>query len=266
MELVAGGGDNYGATEAPALGEPTGIKLNLPAPPAPPAEPPPTPPDTAEPAPEVPPAQVVDVTPPIPKPAAKPAPKAPPKTPTKAPAKPAHPADLTRVLHRAEVHREWVDAQREKKERAAEEAAERKLAAAEKLRNAHARIDAEGIREGVLGGSTSNKTGGAGGKALTREEGDLLDAYFAMLKARLSESLDEVKPTDVSDSLHARVSFFVAADGSISSVHIIRSSGNGEFDSAVMEAFRHTRSIGARPDHKGETVTIEMKMREDDSQ
>ena len=31
------------------------------------------------------------------------------------------------------------------------------------------RIDAEGIRDGVLNGSTANKTGGAGGKAMIRK-------------------------------------------------------------------------------------------------
>ena len=36
----------------------------------------------------------------------------------------------------------------------------------------------KGIAKGVVGGSTANKTGGAGGKALTREEGDALDLLF----------------------------------------------------------------------------------------
>ncbi|MCX6933305.1 MAG: cell envelope biogenesis protein TolA, partial [Verrucomicrobia bacterium] len=35
FELVAGAGDNYMATEAPALGSPGGVKLELPAPPVP---------------------------------------------------------------------------------------------------------------------------------------------------------------------------------------------------------------------------------------
>ena len=39
FELVAGAGDNYAATEAPALGSPNGVKLDLPPPPTPQIEP-----------------------------------------------------------------------------------------------------------------------------------------------------------------------------------------------------------------------------------
>ena len=89
FELVAGAGDNYAATEAPALGSPTGLKLALPAP-TPPAEA--APPAAMTPAPaepatheEPPPVQVV--------PAATPAPS---KTPVKAP----KPLNLTKSLKR----------------------------------------------------------------------------------------------------------------------------------------------------------------------
>jgi colicin import membrane protein len=63
----------------------------------------------------------------------------------------------------------------------------------------------------------------------------------------------------------ARVEFFVGADGSISRVRISRSSGSAEFDRSVLEAFSRTRTIGARPDKKGEAVELEFKMREEDS-
>ena len=51
MELVAGEGDNYAATEAPALGVPNGIKISIPEPPAPvePTIEPPAPPVTTPP-------------------------------------------------------------------------------------------------------------------------------------------------------------------------------------------------------------------------
>src|SRR3954463_2386554 len=52
FELVAGEGDNYGATEAAALGTPGGVKIDFPAPPAPaPAPAPVSPPDPEPPAP-----------------------------------------------------------------------------------------------------------------------------------------------------------------------------------------------------------------------
>ena len=125
------------------------------------------------------------------------------------------------------------------------------------------KVDAEGIAGGVVGGSTANKEGGAGGKALTRDEQDLLGSYIAMLKARVKENL--VPPPGVSDRLEARVEFFLAADGALSRVRISRSSGNSEFDESVLEAFRHTQ-MPPRPDHRGETDTLTINMRDEDSE
>src|SRR5688572_11506316 len=77
LELVAGEGDNYMATAAPALGTPGGVKLDVPAPPAPKAEPVKVEPVKAEPAP-VTPVKAAPVTPvkavppPAPKKAAEP--------------------------------------------------------------------------------------------------------------------------------------------------------------------------------------------------
>jgi colicin import membrane protein len=64
----------------------------------------------------------------------------------------------------------------------------------------------------------------------------------------------------------ARVEFYVSADGSISRVRISKSSGSEEFDRSVREAFARTKSIGARPDKKGETVELEFRMREEDGE
>jgi colicin import membrane protein len=225
FELVAGAGDNYGARAAPALGSSGGVKLQA--------------------------------TPPAPKPQATPAPKPEASPIQSAPeAKPAKPVDLVAQLKRVEMRRELNLERKYQKEKEAEEKA---AAAAAKV----AHIDAEGIKEGVLGGSTENKTGGAGGKALTREEGSLLEAYFALLKARIKEN--HVPPEGVSDRLSARVEFFVAADGSISSVRIASPSGNFDFDRSVIEAVEHTRSIGPRPDARSEAVTMTIKMSEDES-
>jgi TonB family protein len=229
FELVAGAGDNYGAREAPALGSAGGVKLQATPAPKPPAP----------------------RAPPAPKPEPSPIQAAP-----EAAAKPAKPIDLVAQLKRVEMRRELNLERKYDKEKAAEEKRE---AAAAKV----AHIDAEGIKEGVLGGSAENKTGGAGGKALTREEGSLLEAYFALLKARIKEN--HVPPEGVSDRLSARVEFFVAADGSISSVRIVSPSGNFDFDRSVIEAVEHTRSIGARPDSRSESVTMTIKMSEDES-
>jgi TonB family protein len=124
------------------------------------------------------------------------------------------------------------------------------------------RIDAEGIAKGVAGGSTANKTGGAGGTALSREEQDLLDAYFALLIQHLRDAHENEKPTGLSDQLFARAEFYLAADGSISRARIIQSSGNAEFDKSVLAALRNVRTIGRRPDGKGDVHTVRFQMKE----
>lgn len=239
FELVAGAGDNYAARAAPALGSPDSIKV-----PAAAREEPRAPAPKAAPAPIQ-------------------------SAPEAVPAKPPKPVDLVAQLKRVEERRERrLEAQYKKEEEAerkriTQEEFEKQQAAA-KAGSKVSHIDAEGIREGVIGGSTENKKGGAGGRALTREEGSELDAYFALLKARIKEN--HVPPEGVSNSLEARVEFFVAADGSITHVRIEGSSGNAEFDRSVVDACEHTRPIGARPDGRSETVQMTFKMREDPNQ
>ena len=235
LELVAGAGDNYMATEAPALGSPGGIKLQVtPVPPA--AKPEPAP---------------IQAAPP------EAAPKAPAKPAATAPSKPV---DLVKSLNRVEQRRKdrLEKKYREEQER---EALLRKQAEARAAKAA--RIDAEGIREGVIGGSAANKVGGAGGKALTREEASELELYWSELLAKIKEN--HTPPEGVSDTLVARMEFFVAADGSLSHFRIVSPSGNHEFDRSVIEAGERTRSIGPRPDGRSETVQMTFKMREDEA-
>ncbi len=241
FELVAGEGDNYAATAAPALGSPEGIKVAAPVPPAAvPLEP--TPPAPAE---------------AIPAPAPVPV-----KAPAKAPAKPVDKASITAAMKRAEMR---ATLRQEAKDRKAAEAEKRKQMTEEEFRKEHgaARVGGVGIKGGVVGGSIENKAGGAGGKALTREESSLLDGYFALLISRLKENFESVKPTDVSDKLTATVAFYVGTDGSIGNIKILHSSGNDEFDAAALEAVRHTRSIGPRPDHRGDENSVQFSMHDD---
>jgi colicin import membrane protein len=229
LELVAGAGDNYAATAAPALGSPGGVKLQQ----AP-----------------VPRAQ----TPPAPRPKALPPPiqSAPEAVP--APAKPAKPVDLVADLKRVEARREKRLEAKYEKEREAELKREAAAAKADKV----AHVDAEGIRDGVLGGSTANTVGGAGGNALTREEGSELEAYFQMLTNRVRENAVPIE--GVSDALEARVEFMLAADGTITRVRVIKSSGNSEFDASAIEAVTQTHSIGPRPDGRSDTRTMLYKL------
>jgi colicin import membrane protein len=239
FELVAGAGDNYAATAAPALGSPGGIKVK-----ALPQETPPTPPASE-------PAQAVPI---------QAAAEVPTKTATKAPAKPV---DLVRELKRVEERRERrLEAQYKKQEEAEKKRISQEEFQKGQAAKAKARIDAEGIRSGVLGGSTTNKTGGAGGTALTREEGHELEAYFALLKARIKENF--VPPEGVSNTLEVRLELFVAADGSVSHVHVSHSSGNPEVDRAAVEACEHIRSIGPRPDGRSDSNFVTLKVKEDE--
>jgi colicin import membrane protein len=264
FELVAGEGDNYMATAAPALGVEGGIKVPLTEAPAPK-------PAISEPVQSVP-EPVVEAAP------VTPAPKA-------AAAKPPDeyvPRDISKDIKRIEKKRaDRLIA----KDRAAREAAEKKAKLEESKQKKMtkeefdrqnksgaasktgtslkvARIDNEGIAKGVIGGSTANKTGGAGGKALTRDEGDALDLYFSLLKRRLKDALD--KPPGLSDTLVAIVEVRIAGNGLLSGATISRSSGSDEFDQAALAAIARVRSIGPRPDGKSEVLHIPFRMREED--
>ncbi|HTZ19853.1 MAG TPA: TonB family protein [Opitutaceae bacterium] len=265
FDLVAGAGNNWAATEAPALGTPDGVKLKVPA--------------TAEPAP-----RIAEPAPAPPEPIAPaplqeaPVPQAAPKTTDgKVP-------DLVRTVKRTAAKVEQKMAQKQRMEEAiAADKARKEAAAAKKImtkeqydklygKNGNpagkagttkiARVDAEGIAGGVVGGSTANKVGGAGGKALSREEASLMDGYFSFLKQKLEQAHEP--PVGVSDKLSVRVEFMLAVDGSISQVHIVRSSGNKDFDQSVLEAFKRVRPIGTRPDGRSEAITLEFNTRDEE--
>lgn len=266
FELVAGEGDNFAATEAPALGEPNGVKLSI-----------------TSPAPSLPEPTPVIETPAPPEPVPQKAP--PPVEVTPAPLEKAAPVetktpnfakDVKRIASKREKRLEAkYRKQREAEEKKAreEEARQKRISKAEfdKMNRTKttapsgtsapkvAKIDAEGIRKGVIGGSTNNKVGGAGGKALRRDEGDEMDAYFALLKQRSREALD--KPPGLSDTLTAEVEFHLSASGTISGAKIKRSSGSAEFDAAALEAINRTR-MPARPDRKSETLALTFRMRD----
>jgi colicin import membrane protein len=240
FELVAGEGNNYMATEAPALGSPDGL------------------------------AKLV-----IPKAVSVPAPA----TPMVVEAVPSQPAtiqvpDFSKKLKRADARAlKKVEAQI----KAEQEAEKKRLSKAEfdRLHGKSAtpktasasnratnvpRIDAQGIAKGVVGGSTANKTGGAGGKALQREEQSLVDSYLAFLSQQLHTAFDEAKPPGLSDRLEAIVELHVLSDGTLADAQIIQSSGSDEFDRAVLEAIARVRPLGTRPDGLDEVLKIPFRM------
>jgi colicin import membrane protein len=244
FELVAGEGNNYMATEAPALGSPDGPpKLAIPK-------------TAAAPAPVTP--KVVEVE----------AASTPPAT-IQAP-------DFAKKLKRADARAlKKVEAQIK-----AEQAAEKKRLSKEEFDRLHGksatpktasasthavnvpRIDAQGIAKGVVGGSTANKTGGAGGKALTRQEQSLIASYYTLLKQRLRDAFQS--PPGLSDRLTTVIEMRVLADGTLTGATIAKSSGSDEFDRAVLDAIAKVGSIGPKPDGRDEDVKFDFNMHDTD--
>jgi colicin import membrane protein len=250
FELVQGEGDNYRATEAPALGTSGGVKLTPPTPTPTPAAP------------------VAETAPATPL-EAKPAPSTP------APKSPNFVKDVKRIAAKREANIE-KRFHEEQERLAKEEAAKAKRLTKEEFDKLNkgkispstsatvpkvARIDTVGIAKGVESGSTDNKEGGANGKVLNREQADALDDYYSMLKQRLKTAFEP--PPGLSDNLVAYVRVQSGSDGSLSGARITKSSGSAEFDAAVLSAISRTR-MPSRPDGKNESVTFPFTMKEKD--
>lgn len=262
LELVAGEGDNFGATVAPKLGTPGGLKIDVPVPPTPKVvEPEPTPappqpqPKVIEPEPEP-----APVTPP-------PKPVTPPPKPTPAQITPPKPEKKPLTFSQKIIRKAWAaeakgkeEAKKIRKEEFDRQQREKKIAAAKAASSAKApRVDGEGIAKGVIGGSAENKVGGAGGRALTASEGALTERYYAMLIERVQKALD--KPPGLSDDLAATVRFYISATGRISGARITKSSGSEEFDRAVIVAFGRV-SMPEHPEHKGEDLELTFRTKD----
>lgn len=268
FELVAGEGDNYMAREAPALGTPGVVKIEIPKAP----EPKPAAPEPVR-------QEVVEPTPPPPAPPPKVVP-APTKVVTPAPKKEPDPVvpDFKKKLRRDVANAESKAKRDVKKQRDAEArraAEEQKKLTKEEFDRANktksststaksappkvAKIDVEGIAKGVTGGSSANKVGGAGGKALKTDNDDVLAGYDALFKQRLRTEFEP--PPGLSDSLKAEVEVRSHADGTLSGGRITKSSGSAEFDRAVMDALHRVR-MPARPDKKTEVIQFTFTMRE----
>jgi colicin import membrane protein len=261
FELVQGDGDNFAATEAPKLGVPGGLKLTIPNP-LPEPEPPKPEPKVVEP-------KVVEPEPVKPEVAPAPPPPTPAPVPAKAPpdAKTKAPVNTTKTL--AEQMR-WEQIKREsaaKQKLAKEKATEKKRLDAERAEAARQaklaakapRVDVDGIVKGVREGSASNTKGGAGGKALSRTDGPVLDAYFAMLKERLLSALRS--QAGLSDTLATEVEFRLNADGSITGAKVIGPSGSAEFDRAVIDVFSRVK-MPARPDGQSAVHSIRIRTKD----
>jgi colicin import membrane protein len=274
IELVAGEGDNFSAREAPALGVPGGVSVPVPASPAPRVAPVPAP--APEPVVERtrPPEPAPEPVKPAPAPVAAPPPQ--PKAPASKDAVKADdaPPNFKKKIDYAIVRGDAKAKQQIKREREAEakrQAEEKKRMSKEEFDRAQkgktgaaggtrvAKVDAEGIAKGVVGGSTANKSGGAGGKALKSNSDDVLAAYDQFFKEELRRKFDP--PPGLAETLKATFQVRSNPDGSLTNPRVLKGSGSRQFDDAVIEAIRRMR-MPARPDKKAETVEFTFSMRE----
>jgi colicin import membrane protein len=243
FQIVQGEGDNFAEEFAPALGEPGGIKVDIPEPPAP--------------KPEM--VAVPDPTPVTPAPTPPPQ-KAPPKVP-----------DFKKTIEKklAVADKKAKAAAKEREEETKKTLSKKEFDELNKKKSGPtpkpagapkvAKLDPEGIRKGVVGGNTANKVGGAGGTSLTRDDGSLMDSYYTLLQQRLRAALE--KPPGLSDTLVTIVQFRLGADGSLTGARITQSSGSDEFDRAAMAAVAAIK-MPPRPDNKSETINLSVRMKD----
>lgn len=259
FQIVAGPGSDYLAREAPALGTPGGLKIETTMPPTPqPAAEETRQAAKPEPAPFTP----APVAPPAPKQAPKQTPPAPKKQTTER-VLPNVRRDVIRAESKAkqQLEKQWKE---DAKKLAEERKREAELEAQQKAKNAKsspgkvARVDVEGIQKGVLGGSANSKEG-AGGRALRADNDDVLGAYFEMFKERVRDRCEP--PPGLSESVRGEFEFTIHADGSISGARVVKSSGNTDFDHAVLDAIRRVK-MPAHPNRKSESVKFTYSMRD----
>jgi colicin import membrane protein len=254
IELVAGPGDNYMGTVAPALGAPDATDV----------------PDIAfPPPPAVPPSPAPPVVEPIVTPASNPIVPVPPDALIVPPAKKAPPPkNLPKTTPKTTPETQvknmtWEEFQKQNAIKNKNMPSSRPVP--NKQTNAPAKPITppkigQGLSKGVLGGVGT--AAGAGGTALAAAERDQMDGYFALLAQRIREA--QQKPEGLGSELTVRIEFQVYASGAIGAVKVIRSSGNRAFDDSVLKAIRAVRPIGARPDGKSGSKTADFRMREEE--
>lgn len=248
FEVVAGPGDDYMATEAPASEQPVdpSFQMDLPEPlPPPPVIPEPVvvPEPVVEPEPITPPEPV-----PVP-PKATPAPTKPTPAPPKPTPAPSKPKPTPEPAPRKTMTKEEFDKQFGKASNASTASKPAPAPVKPKL------VDSGAVTQGLR-----NSSAGAGGTALTAQLQNQMDAYFARLLALLKKN--HQKPPGLSDQLVTTVSYHVSAAGTVSQVRITRSSGNRAFDDSVLAAFASLPSLGARPDGKSGSREVNFRMRD----
>ena len=120
-------------------------------------------------------------------------------------------------------------------------------------------IDADSIAGRVASSTTNTVKAGAGGTAMTAAEEDLWGRYQAMLLQRIRAAL---LAGGITDNRSARVEFRLSGGGAISNARIISPSGSGEFDAAVLQAFRSIGALGPPPTGGAQTLSVLVNLHE----
>ena len=225
FEVVAGEGDNYAATEAPAPTVQTTVKLTLPDPPA-------------------------VVIKPQPKP--QPAPPQPKPKPIEVKREPT-PVKIEKAIEKPPVKVEPAPERMSFNEFTKEEGVPQ---AKPVKQSAPAPVKAKSIDVGSL---TSQVTVGAGGTALTASQQDLTALYKNMIRDRVIRSMQEA---GITEPRGVDIQFSVSLDGLVSSPKIMRSSASSSFDRAVIDAFRSIGRIGRPPSNRAEVFRTVINLTE----
>lgn len=93
---------------------------------------------------------------------------------------------------------------------------------------------------------------------LSDAEQSALDSYIARLREALRRHW--TKPLGLATSTSAVVEFDVQANGRLTNVRVSRSSGNGEFDRSVLDAFSALGSAGTTPDGRAQKLRLTFRM------
>jgi colicin import membrane protein len=236
FELVAGPGEDYQATEAPAAVPAPAIKLDLPPPPVVTPAPQPTP-------------KVVEPTPPPKKETPPPTPKkeTPPPTPKIEKAPP-----VPKVEKAPEPAPKKMTLEDFRKAHGAPKTPQAKAPAPVTPK----KIDVAGVAGAVS--STSSSSAGASGTA-TKTDDDLMGRYYALIRQRIRNALIAA---GVTDNRSAQVRFQISGQGVISSPVIVGASGSSEFDAAVLQAFRTIAPLGPPPVGGAQTLSVTVNLHE----
>ncbi len=112
----------------------------------------------------------------------------------------------------------------------------------------------------VAKGNVSPKHGGPGSPVCgTPGAGSVeLGGYFERLMAALRAAHE--MPDGVDTLYIARISFFLAADGTLSAVRVVNPSGNADYDRSVLAAFAKVRCIGSVPGGQNSVQEMNFQM------